>query len=102
MVTYKHIIKPYASFIAAGYGLNIEEMDGHDDIILSNYSFLNDWKTRTGQQRIRSDNEIVAAISKAKWRFDGKDLVCKPDYPMRVDNYPIKNDSYYDPTAKTL
>jgi DNA helicase-2/ATP-dependent DNA helicase PcrA len=93
---YKHIVKPYVSFIAAGYGLSIEEMDGHNDIILSNYSFLKDWKTRTGQQRIRSDNEIVAAISKAKWKFDGKDLVCKPDYPMRVDGYPIRNDSYYE------
>lgn len=28
---YKHIIKPYASFISDEYGLNIEEMDGHDD-----------------------------------------------------------------------
>jgi Superfamily I DNA and RNA helicases len=93
---YKHIVKPYVSFIAAGYGLNIEEIDGHDDIILSNYSFLKDWKTRTGQKRIRSDNEIVAAISKARWKFDGKDLVCKPDYPMRVDGYPIRNDSYYE------
>ena len=93
---YKHIVKPYVSFIAAGYGLNIEEMDGHDDIILSNYSFLQDWKTRTSQQRIRSDNEIVAAISKAKWKFDGNDLVCKPDYPMKVDGYPIRNDSYYE------
>jgi len=93
---YKHIVKPYASFIAAEYGLSIEEMDGHDDIILSNYSFLNEWKTRTDQQRIRSDNEIVAAISKAKWKFDGKDLVFRPDYPMRVDHYPIRNDSYYE------
>ena len=94
---YKHIVKPYASFIAAEYGLNIEEIDGHDDIILSNYSFLKEWKTRTGQQRIRSDNEIVAAISKAKWKFDGTDLVFKPDYPRRVDKtYSIRNDSYYE------
>lgn len=93
---YKHIVKPYASFIATEYGLSIEEMDGHDDEILSNYSFLNEWKTRTRQQRIRNDNEIVAAISKAKWKFDGTDLIFKPDFPMSVDRYPIRNDSYYE------
>ena len=28
---YKHIVKPYASFIAAEFGLSLEDMDGHDD-----------------------------------------------------------------------
>lgn len=29
---YKNIIKPYVSFIAMEYGLNVSEMDGHDDV----------------------------------------------------------------------
>lgn len=28
---YKHVIKPYATFIAAEYELNVGKMDGHDD-----------------------------------------------------------------------
>lgn len=29
---YKNIVKPYVSFVAADFGLNVAEMDGHDDI----------------------------------------------------------------------
>ena len=39
---YKHIIKPYASFIATEYGLSIEEMDGHDDPFVS-FKYVKDW-----------------------------------------------------------
>lgn len=93
---YKHIVKPYVSFVSDRFGLNISEMDGHDDMIISNYSFLKEWKTKTNQQRIRSDNEIVTAIKKARWRLNGRDLIFKPDYPMKADGYSIKNDSYYE------
>lgn len=93
---YKHIIKPYASFISEEYGLDISKMDGHDDIILSNYGFLNDWKTRTGQQRIREDNVVINAFKKLMWKFDGDELVVKTPYPFLVGGYPIRNDSYFE------
>jgi DNA helicase-2/ATP-dependent DNA helicase PcrA len=32
---YKHILKPYASLISFDYGLNVEEMDGHDEHFVS-------------------------------------------------------------------
>ena len=32
---YKHIIKPYASFIASEYSLCVKDMDGHDEHIVS-------------------------------------------------------------------
>ena len=32
---YKHIIKPYASFIATEYNLNVAEFDGHDEHFVS-------------------------------------------------------------------
>lgn len=28
---YKHIVKPYASFLIADYGLNVSELNGHDE-----------------------------------------------------------------------
>jgi DNA helicase II / ATP-dependent DNA helicase PcrA len=64
---YKHLVKPYATFIADEYGLNIDEMDGHDDIVLSNYSFLNEWKSRTNQQRIREDDIVIEAFKALRW-----------------------------------
>lgn len=94
---YKNIMKPYASLISSDYGLNVEEMDGHDDVILSNYGFLNDWKVRTGQQRIREDNNVIAAFKSIKWKFDTSgNLIAKTDYPHRANGYPIKNDSYLE------
>ena len=94
---YKHILKPYAHFIEAEYGLNVQKMDGHDDIILSNYGFLNDWKTRTTQQRIRDDQVIAKAFKQLKWKFDSSgNLTPRPDYPQTANGYAIKNESYLE------
>ncbi|RZJ52420.1 MAG: ATP-dependent helicase [Flavobacterium sp.] len=92
---YKHIVKPYASFIAGDFDLNFSQIDGHDDIILSNYSFLDDWKTRTNQRRIRDDKTIIKAFHNLKWKFNSEgELVVKTDYPFSVEGYAIRNDSY--------
>ena len=93
---YKNIVKPYVSFIAAEFGLNVTEMDGHDDIVLSNYSFLNEWKSRTDQQWIKDDKIVVEAFSKLKWKIENGELIVKTDYPIRIGKYPIKNDSYFE------
>lgn len=93
---YKNVVKPYVSFVAEEFGLNVAEMDGHDDIVLSNYSFLNDWKTKTGQQRIKDDNTVIKAFTNLKWKFENNELKAKTDYPFKVGNYAIKNDSYLE------
>jgi ATP-dependent DNA helicase UvrD/PcrA len=93
---YRHIVKPYASFLVEEYGLNVKKLDGHDDVILSNYSFISEWKGKTGQQRISDHNELAKAFAKARWRFDGDALIVKPDYPYIIGNYPVKTDSYFE------
>ncbi|MBL3547225.1 UvrD-helicase domain-containing protein [Chryseobacterium sp. KMC2] len=94
---YNHILKPYASFIASDYDLNVSQIDGHDDIILSNYSFLNNWKARTRQQRLNDDKIIIKAFNNLKWKFnDEGELVAKTDYPFTIGGYPIRNDSYME------
>jgi DNA helicase-2/ATP-dependent DNA helicase PcrA len=93
---YKNIVKPYATFISTEFGLNVAEMYGHDDIILSNYSFLQEWKARTGQQRINDDKKVVEAFSKLKWKLESGVLMIKTDYPVLIGKYPIKNDSYLE------
>ena len=92
---YKHIVKPYAKFIANDYDLNVAKMDGHDDVILSNYSFLDELKQATGQQRINDNSALVDAIANSRWKLNpAGTLEVKPDYPRRVDNYSIKNETY--------
>lgn len=94
---YKHIVKPYAVFIADEYGLNIEIMDGHDDTILSNYSFLEEWKKKTRQFTISEYNVVHDAFSNLKWKYDSNmDLICKTDRPFKAGKYSIKNDSYFE------
>ena len=94
---YKHIVKPYARFIANDYDLNVIKMDGHDDLIISNYSFLNELKQKTHQQRITNNAELIEAIASARWRFNNTGtLEIKPDYPRQIDNYSIKNETYFE------
>lgn len=93
---YKHIVKPYVAFIAEDYGLDVSKMDGHDDMILSNYSFLNDWKDRTNQRHIRDDQTVINAFKKLQWKVENNDLVVRTSYPFRVGKYLIKNDSYFE------
>ncbi len=76
-------------------------MDGHDDVILSGYNFLKEWKDITNQKRIRDDenDKIVSAFGSIRWRFDDDEkLVVKPDYPHKVNGgkYAIKTDSYFE------
>ena len=94
---YKHIVKPYASFLVADYGLNVSEMDGHDDIIISNYSFLKEWKEKTKQQRITDDILLINAFKATKWKFDKTgNLIVNTDYPHKVGTYSIKTNSYLE------
>jgi DNA helicase-2/ATP-dependent DNA helicase PcrA len=93
---YKHIVKPYVSFVAEQYNLDISKVDGHDNIVLSNYSFLKEWKERTGQQRINDDNIVSEAFNKLRWKVDNDALIPRTPYPFKIGRYPIKNDSYLE------
>lgn len=93
---YKHVVKPYVTFVADQYNLDVSKIDGHDDIILTNYSFLKEWKKRTGQSRIREDGIVSQALNKLKWQISGNDLIVRTPYPFKVGGYPIKNSSYFE------
>lgn len=98
---YKHLIKPYIHFIAADYSFNVAKMKGHDDTVLSNYSFLKDWKERTKQQRITDDKKVTDALHDLKWKLETNgEFTLKPEYPVRIGTFSITNDSYY--TYKTM
>ncbi|NMM38594.1 MAG: ATP-dependent helicase [Glaciimonas sp.] len=92
---YKNIVRPYLSFVAEEFGVNIERVDGHTDSILSNYTFLNEWKTQSKQNRITDDQEIVKAFKDLRWKFDANgELLVNTSYPHKIDGYAIKKASY--------
>nr|WP_199001713.1 ATP-dependent helicase [Flavobacterium sp. ASV13] len=93
---YKNIIKPYVYLVADEYGLDISDLDGHDDTILSNFGFISDWKAKTAQVYLRDDREIAKAFGKIQWKFKNKtELEAKPDRPYAVGGTNIKNASYF-------
>lgn len=93
---YKHIVKPYVSFIAEQYNLDVSKIDGHDDIVVSNYSFLKEWKERTGQLRINDDKKVVEAFKSLRWKINNGSLEAKTRWPIIIGRYPIKNNSYLE------
>lgn len=94
---YKHVVKPYAVAISAEYGLNISEIDGHDDRVLTNYSFIEEWKSRTKQQRIRDNDAVASAFFDIIWKFNSAgELNAETKYPCKADGYYLKTDSYFE------
>ncbi len=93
---YKQIVKPYATFVAAEFGLNVAKMDGHDDTILTNYSFLAEWKSFTKQPYLSDEKAIILAFNKMKWHFNVSGILeVKPKVPQKANGYSLKNDSYF-------
>lgn len=92
---YANIVKPYVHMIAGIYNLDIKNLNGHDDIALSGYQTIQDWKDRTGQQHLRDDKLIVETWQSLKWKFDPANptqLIIRPPHPVRY----FSNDGYLE------
>jgi DNA helicase-2/ATP-dependent DNA helicase PcrA len=94
---YKHVIKPYIHLIPPEYDLTYLKVDGHDDIVLTSYSFIEEWKSKTGQKRITDNSFIAGAWAALRWKFDmNGDLVISTPYPHQFEGYSIKSNSYLE------
>ncbi|NII83116.1 ATP-dependent helicase [Pedobacter sp. SG908] len=92
---YKHVLKPYAHFLPSDYQLNVAELKGHDDKVLTGYVFLKEWKEVTKQVRIKDDKAVAAAFHALRWKFDDAGILFPgTKYPYQADGYSIKNASY--------
>jgi DNA helicase II / ATP-dependent DNA helicase PcrA len=93
---YAHVLRPYLTFVAEEYGINVKAVDGHTDTILSGYTFLARWKAETTQSRITDDTTIARAFKDMRWRFTATgELEVNTSYPHKFGNYAIKKASYY-------
>lgn len=92
---YTHLIKPYVHIIAHEYDLDATILSGHDEIVLSGYQTIQDWKARTNQQRLRDDKKIVETWQSLKWKFDTANpghLILRPPHPVQY----FSNDGYLE------
>jgi DNA helicase-2/ATP-dependent DNA helicase PcrA len=80
---YKHIVKPYVSFLAADYGLDVVELDGHSDPVLhfkkvvewiENHPYANELKhPYTINQLIKLDTNksaLIGWLSSLSYKMD--------------------------------
>lgn len=93
---YAHVLRPYISFIAEEFHLNVPKIDGHSDSILDGYTFLSNWKTQTKQARITDDGSLINAFRDLRWKW-GKsgELEVNTRFPRKIDGYAVKTSSYY-------
>lgn len=93
---YTHVLRPYISFIADEFHLNVRKIDGHSDTILSGYTFLSTWKAETKQTRITDDNLLIDAFRDLRWKW-GKtgELEVNTRFPHKIGGYAVKAISYY-------
>ncbi len=96
---YKHLIKPFAFLIPMEYELNIEKMDGHNDVPVYK-GMLYEWKLQTSQTYITDDNKIIKALNDLAWQFDANgEIILRPKkiYAGRISKtLSIKNNSYLE------
>ncbi|MCD6065861.1 MAG: hypothetical protein K0S33_687 [Bacteroidetes bacterium] len=95
---YKNVIKPFLFLIPASYELDINRVDGHDEMPIYK-GWLFEWKTATGQTYISDDAKIIEAFKDLAWQFNNTGnliLKTKKPYTGRIGNYSIKNDSYIE------
>nr|WP_295933439.1 ATP-dependent helicase [uncultured Dyadobacter sp.] len=92
---YKYLIKPYVHFVADEYGLDALSIKGHDDVLITNYSFIKEWKARTAQHYITDDRVIISAWEKLRWDFDASGaLAISTPYPFKAGKFSLKNAGY--------
>src|SRR5690606_2529338 len=83
---YKNIVKPYATFIGEEYGLNVANMDGHDEINIS-FGKIKEWADSTSQYYLYSDKDsdlakekqkkLIKALENLQWIVENNDVVLK-------------------------
>jgi len=96
---YSHIVKPYISVIAEEFNLDVTKIDGHDDKILSSYTFLKELSEKPKVSYVSSENKhkLIDAIKRCFWHFNSNgNLVIKPSYPIKVGKYNLSNATYLE------
>jgi DNA helicase-2/ATP-dependent DNA helicase PcrA len=96
---YKNIVKPFASLIPSEFEINIEKIDGHDDVPVYK-GMLYEWKRATNQMYLSDDKKIIEALSDLAWQLNEHDeIILRPRKPYggRISKkYSIRSDSYIE------
>ena len=96
---YKHVVKPFLFLIPTEYQLDINRVDGHDEMPIYK-GWLFEWKKQTGQAYISDDSKIIIALKDLAWQFDSSNnlvLKTKKTYTGRISaTVSIRNNSYIE------
>ena len=89
---YHHVVRPYCYLIAAEYGVNIQDLEGHDDRVLG-YSSITEWLNLTNQTRtLRDRNDLINALKSLRWKYVDGSLTLKNSYYLKY----LKTNSLFE------
>lgn len=91
---YRHIVKPYL-WVLGDSEFPHDKLEGHEEP-KHGYTFLKEFKSKTGQHYLRNDKELSNALSKIRWIFnENKDLQTGfyKRFHKKVGKYSLKENS---------
>ena len=95
---YSNILKPYWDLVPDELGIDIKEIDGHEEMPITQ-GLIYKWKQKTNQRRyLEDDKKIIKALKNLAWQFNDDKLVLQPmkTYLGKIGKYWIKKGSYID------
>lgn len=107
---YKNIIKPYVSFIANEYNLNVAKMDGHDEMVIS-FSRIREWLDNTKQGYLYQDknsdiakakqSNVKKLLNSLRWILTNNELLLELPSSKRylsniADDVSVRKNTYID------
>jgi|AntRauTorcE11897_2_1112592.scaffolds.fasta_scaffold01667_3 DNA helicase-2/ATP-dependent DNA helicase PcrA len=95
---YSNILKPYWNLVPDELGIDIKNVDGHEEIPLTK-GLIYQWKKKTNQSHyLEDDKKIIKALKNISWEFNDDELVLQPlkTYLGKIGKYWIKKESYID------
>lgn len=66
---YKNVIRPYLSFVAEEFSVATDQIDGHEESVISEYKFIEEWKRQTNQTKLFNHATIIAGLSDISWEI---------------------------------
>lgn len=96
---YKNVLKPFWELVPDELGIDVRNVDGHDEIYISK-GLIYQWKRNTNQYgQLDNDQQIIEAFLGLAWQFNkDNELELKPVklYKGKIGNYFIRSGSYLE------
>jgi DNA helicase-2/ATP-dependent DNA helicase PcrA len=95
---YKNVVKPYIGLVAEEFEITPMKLEGYDESIIGDYSFLQSWKEETKQKYLFDNEALVRALGATWWTLDENKKIVLTNRPkkfIKVNEKSLKKDSAF-------